>query len=1070
MSETKTKKTLKKSDYFYDDIKSRFQIDNYDDKFPFSSFLPGVAGEDGVPLWCFYVNRGQGIVSFGLENKDHPISEYLPATWAYQLVAIQGFRTLCNINGKFYEPFQNNITTPNYKYKRSMYIKPDQLEISEVNKTVGLSFEVQYFNIVNRPLPGLVRRCTITNISSKPIKLIALDGLPLVIPSGFNNRGIKEMRRIHEAYANVRLISNDLVPFYASKVKTHDEAEIEDIHDGNFYAAWITNGKNLKPVQPLIDPDPIFGSSDSLITPRKFIENPKIDRKKQVWENRYPCAMIPVEKTLGAGESITLYALIGYSHHKNLAEKFLSQFKTINDFKNAEIESNKVIKELTSPAFTVSANPTFDAYSEQNFLDNVLRGGVPKALPTKDGRAFLHLYSRRHGDLERDYNYFVLTPHPLSDGAGNFRDVLQNRIDDVWFFKDLFDEEIKMFLNLIQADGYNPLGVEGMRWIFPKGKDPMTFCKTKDAKAQKEFKKILSGYFSPGQLLAWVIANEIKLDNQTKWFTDVLKSCEAHVLASGYHGGYWEDHWDYICELLETFAKIYPDKVEEMLTKKEDIGWYNEGAYVLPRSEKHLLRPSGPMQLNCVVGVEVPKTPMPKVSAFGKLVALLTVKGMTFDYEGKGIEMEAGRPGWNDAMNGMPGIFGSSTNETSEVAKLARWLQKAVPNPPDTKFPKEVAEFIEKAYNDLTQKDYNWDRSATIREEFRAKIIKSISGETKVVSGKKIATLIKAIENRAVKGVESSIDKKTGLIHTYFRAKPKEYSQIKNADGSPKLNNNSPCLKVKSFIQTPLPQFIEGQVRYLKVIQDDYKRSEKLYNDVKKSGLFDKVLKMYKLNENLDEKCGHDIGRARTFSRGWFENETVWLHMSYKYLLEVLRNGLKKEFFEDAKTMLVPFMNPDVYGRSLLENSSFIACSNNPDPNTRGRGFVSRLSGSTAEFNHIWIILTAGEEPFFMSDGQLRFKLNPTLPGEWFTKTAKKVIWKEKEVEIPKNAFACSLFKDILLVYHNEKRKDTFGKAGVKAVQYSLDGGKPVSAEWLDKTLALKIRDRQVKRIDVWLG
>ena len=38
-----------------------FVIENYDKKAPFCSFLPGLAGEKGIPLWSFYVNRGQGM-------------------------------------------------------------------------------------------------------------------------------------------------------------------------------------------------------------------------------------------------------------------------------------------------------------------------------------------------------------------------------------------------------------------------------------------------------------------------------------------------------------------------------------------------------------------------------------------------------------------------------------------------------------------------------------------------------------------------------------------------------------------------------------------------------------------------------------------------------------------------------------------------------------------------------------------------------------------------------------------------------------------------------------------------
>ena len=41
---------------------------DYGRKSTFASFLPGIAGIQGIPIWCYYVNRGQGVVSFGVES------------------------------------------------------------------------------------------------------------------------------------------------------------------------------------------------------------------------------------------------------------------------------------------------------------------------------------------------------------------------------------------------------------------------------------------------------------------------------------------------------------------------------------------------------------------------------------------------------------------------------------------------------------------------------------------------------------------------------------------------------------------------------------------------------------------------------------------------------------------------------------------------------------------------------------------------------------------------------------------------------------------------------------------
>lgn len=54
----------------------RFIVEDFDVKPTFSDFLPGVAGVYGKPNWVFYVNRGQGIASFGTLSKDYPIMEF----------------------------------------------------------------------------------------------------------------------------------------------------------------------------------------------------------------------------------------------------------------------------------------------------------------------------------------------------------------------------------------------------------------------------------------------------------------------------------------------------------------------------------------------------------------------------------------------------------------------------------------------------------------------------------------------------------------------------------------------------------------------------------------------------------------------------------------------------------------------------------------------------------------------------------------------------------------------------------------------------------------------------------
>ena len=118
-----------------------------------------------------------------------------------------------------------------------------------------------------------------------------------------------------------------------------------------------------------------------------------------------------------------------------------------------------MVDSFTSDIKTHTAAGKFDQYIEQCYLDNFLRGGYPYVLNKDGNKSIIHLFSRKHGDPERDYNFFSIAAEYYSQGNGNFSDVSQNRRNDVFFNKDVGEFNVKTFFSLIQADGYNPLEV-----------------------------------------------------------------------------------------------------------------------------------------------------------------------------------------------------------------------------------------------------------------------------------------------------------------------------------------------------------------------------------------------------------------------------------------------------------------------------------------------------------------------------------------------------------------------------------------------------------------------------------
>merc|ERR1712238_155539 len=63
-------------------------------------------------------------------------------------------------------------------------------------------------------------------------------------------------------------------------------------------------------------------------------------------------------------------------------------------------------------------------------------------------------------------------------------------------------------------------------------------------------------------------------------------------------------------------------------------------------------------------------------SPIAKLFLLGAIKYATRDAYGMGVEYEGGRPGWDDAMNGLPGMVGSGMPETYELYLILQYVHK----------------------------------------------------------------------------------------------------------------------------------------------------------------------------------------------------------------------------------------------------------------------------------------------------------------------------------------------------------------------------------------------------------
>jgi hypothetical protein len=1070
-----------------------FVVENYNKAKPFASFLPAIAGLYGKPMWVYYVNRGQCIASMGVDNKDHAVMEFQPANKAYRQTGLQGFRTFMKIKDSdgtiCYEPFRD---PHGQDIVQRMHINAYDLTIEEINNALGIKTEVMYCTVPGETIAGLIRRVRITKLSGRQREIEMLDGVPIVLPFYLSDHLMKNESNLRQAWINVD--HSDKVPFYNVKVLPADVAETVFMQGGNFYLNFDGGaGGDICIAKTVVDPVLVFGNVTDFTYPEGFYDGDFQIPGKQASVGLTPCGFGFRRIVLTPGDADTAYTIVGkadaYEGLMNFIETKLSV-----PYIEAKIGENRdLIESLKRHALTVSGCREFDLYAGQTFLDNTLRGGYPICL---GGKHVFYVYGRKHGDLEREYNFFQVDSTCYSQGNSHFRDVNQNRRNGVRFFPYVGDTDLKTFFDLIQLDGFNPLVLKGAVFTIDRER-AAAITGTYFGEAGGDLIAHMGKPFTPGSLLGVVEHSglDVKKGTLDGFIGEIFAEAEKSEQAD-FQEGYWVDHWTYNTDLLEQYIAVFPDKVVETLFSTCDYTYYDPCEMVAPRDEKYVLTEGGIRQFGALkkipgklalirerrdephkVRIEHGKGAVYRCSLLSKIICMLVNKMASLDPEGVGIEMEAGKPGWCDALNGMPGVIGSSINENAEVKRLAALLLDLlqghrIGDDREIMMPAEVYRFFEKVRLALVsaQDDFTyWNLTYIAKEEYRESVAFGIAGKEQGLSVAKIRQFLEKSIARIDRGLMKAYNKESGLYYTYFINEAIEYEAIKDGDEILHSAAGHPRIRVKAFRQRPIPYFLEGIVHMLR-IETDTERAGRICDAVKRTGLYDEALRMYKVNDYIMDET-KEIGRQNVFPRGWLENEAVFLHMEYKYLLEILRCGLYDRFFKEMKNALVPFQDPGTYGRSILENSSFIASSAHPDPRVHGRGYQSRLSGASAEFLTMWLLMTVGKRPFFLDEsGALCLRFIPALPGWLFTSEEKEI---GPEGPIPAHCFAFYFLGDILTVYHNQAGKDTYGEDAAQIKRYVItmkdDSVLGVDGAIIPIPLAGYIRTGLASRIDIYL-
>lgn len=311
---------------------------------PMSDFLPGVAGIWGYPLWgesasllhllrlytdvcmyvcvcvlAFFVNRGQGIASFGVQNKDGGIMKFQTANVAYQEVPFTGFRTIMSasrptasssssrfLHMPFFSPgdvyaltchtgndnsaSSSSSCESTAQPQRNMMIGANELEIEEVDAARDITTNVLYFTVPEEDFPALVRRITVTNTDPEHALVVdMLDGMAQIIPAGLPLGPLMFMGRTMEAWMNVyngqheadangdanNANGDDALvfrePFFHISQGIEDTAHVRRINDGNFAVSFIEDADSAVDDHDDADGD---AHDEALYAPLPYIVDP----------------------------------------------------------------------------------------------------------------------------------------------------------------------------------------------------------------------------------------------------------------------------------------------------------------------------------------------------------------------------------------------------------------------------------------------------------------------------------------------------------------------------------------------------------------------------------------------------------------------------------------------------------------------------------------------------------------------------------------------------------------------------------------------------------------------------
>ncbi|MBI1343117.1 MAG: hypothetical protein GC171_09300 [Terrimonas sp.] len=494
---------------------SFYKISAYDRMDPF--FMTIVSNTDH---WMFISSNGA--LTAGRKSPDHALFPYYTVDKIQDAPEVSGsksiFQVLRNNQWILWEPFSDHYQGV-YNIQRNIYksIYSNKVIFEEINHDLELSFSYQW---MNSDRFGFIRQAELTSHAAIPSKIIVVDGIQNILPSGIDRLLQQSYSNLVDAYKKSELIPEYRIGLFMLSSVIVDKAEPSEALTANLvWSEGLENPEILlssRQLNAFRKGHPAVTETDVRATRGAYFVQAEIDLQpgqSKKWH-------LVAEVNIDAGYIASLKQIL--QDNPDLAGTLMEDVKdNTNDLvrilasaDGLQLTADKLSenRHLSNVLFNVMRGGIFDdnyTIFKQDFLQFVgnankavaeanrsLLAALPDAIPYTEliqkaednGDAqllrlcyeYLPLsFSRRHGDPSRPWNLFSVEMKK-EDGSknlfyqGNWRDIFQNWEALSLSYPSFVESMISKFLNASTADGYNPYRItrDGIDWEAPDPHDP----------------------------------------------------------------------------------------------------------------------------------------------------------------------------------------------------------------------------------------------------------------------------------------------------------------------------------------------------------------------------------------------------------------------------------------------------------------------------------------------------------------------------------------------------------------------------------------------------------------------